>query len=121
MFGTYTRINDYIPYIDAFNENLNRISRGISLPKLPIRKAKNKKCYFRFWVFKNIITTLYYPDTSIPRYDCETIEFHRSDDCGTNLLQKDGKIIAIDGWIKNTVRDNVPKNKRLFIFPKTSQ
>jgi hypothetical protein len=103
MFGTSTHIHDYHRFIDSFNKKLNNIQGEYQLPLLPISEIKNKRSYFRFWVFKRVITVLYYPNYSLPRYDCETIKYYQNNDCGINLLVNSGSIIAIDGWKTNTM------------------
>jgi hypothetical protein len=99
MFGESLPINCYRRYIQSFNKKLMEIKNKYNLPLFPIQKNKNKQSYFRYWVFKENMTALYYPNDSLPRYDCETEELYRSDDCGVNLLLDKDNLVAIDGWM----------------------
>jgi hypothetical protein len=101
MFGESLPINYYRRYIQSFNKKLMAITGNCELPVFPTSKPQSRKQigYFRYWVFKERMTALYYPQDSMPRYDCEIEEYYRSDDCGINLLLDRDKIIAVDGWM----------------------
>ncbi|MDR0392298.1 MAG: hypothetical protein LBH59_10360, partial [Planctomycetaceae bacterium] len=102
MFGGSLPINNYRCYIQPFNQKLAQIAGNRELPVFPTRKPTSRKQigYFRYWVFKERMTALYYPNDSLPRYDCDIEEYYRSDDCGINLLLDQDKIVAVDGWMK---------------------
>jgi hypothetical protein len=101
MFGDSLPINYYRSYIESFNKKLMEITSNRELPALPTSKPHSRKQigYFRYWVFKERMTALYYPNDSTPRYDCEIEEYYRAEDCGINLLLDHNKIIAVDGWM----------------------
>jgi hypothetical protein len=98
MFGDTLKINLFRKYIEYFNQSLMEILMDNTL-LLPLKKNHNKQGYFRYWVFKENMTALYYPNDSLPRYDCKTEEYYRADDCGINLLLDKDNLIAIDGWM----------------------
>ena len=100
MFGSSFSLEYYLPYIEVFNKTLTDIRSEYQIPLLPVRNRKNKDTYLRFWVLNEYITTLYYPNDALPRYDCETKKIHRSDDFGMNILLEGKNVVALDGWMK---------------------
>jgi hypothetical protein len=120
MFGDSLPINNYRRYIQPFNQRLAQITGNRELPVFPTRKPNSRKQigYFRYWVFKERMTTLYYPNDSLPRYDCDIEEYYRSDDCGINLLLDKDKIVALDGWMKVPEELKHTSDMRLLISKK---
>ena len=114
MFGTSLPIKYYRRYITAFNEKLESISDNGYLTSFPTNRRK-KQGYLRFWVFKERMTALFYLNDNLPRYDCDIEEYYRHDDCGVNLLKDNGKIVAIDGWMKIPDDLQVKSDMRLVI------
>ncbi|MDR0521334.1 MAG: hypothetical protein LBH00_05720 [Planctomycetaceae bacterium] len=118
MFGNSLSFHYFMPYIKQLNEYIDGIDTQNALPRFPIKKQRNINTYLRCWVMGDKIMFLCYPNTSIPVYDCETINYFRSESGGIDILQKDNQIIAIDGWIKNTVADIAPDDQWLIITAK---
>jgi hypothetical protein len=120
MFGDSLPINNYRRYIQPFNQKLAQIGGNCELPVFPTQKPHSRKQigYFRYWVFKERMTALYYPNDSLPRYDCDIEEYYRSDDCGINLLIDKDKIVAVDGWMKVPEELKHTSDMRLLISEK---
>lgn len=118
MFGESLPINYYLKYIIPFNHQLESISGRYELPQFPIKASRRKTGYFRYWVFQECMTALYYPDHVSPRYDCRIEEYYRSDDCGINLLlEKDqNKIVAVDGWMRMPDDLKTISNRKLMVY-----
>jgi hypothetical protein len=120
MFGESLPINYYRRYIQAFNQKIIQIAGNYDLPVFPICKSASRKQigYFRYWVFKEYMTALYYPQDSMPRYHCKIEEYYRADNCGINLLLDRNKIVAVDGWMNVPDELKYTSDMRLLISEK---